>query len=366
MENPYVGILVNDSLYAGIPLGNTKYEAIQYYNDAGKEYGVTPCYFRMQDVRIDTMKVHAYVQKGIQYRREWIDMPKFIHNRAIYLDHASYVELESWTQCGIIVYNHWNRYSKLHIHQILLQDEVIRPHLPGTFPATMKNMKIMMSAYDSIIIKPTNSSIGRGVMKMDRVPNGWQLIYPATLKISNKVWRQLRFRRQLPLTLLRKIQNRAYIVQQRLPLATFDKRPFDLRISVQRGASGEWGVTGIVAKVASRKLFLTNVAQGGEVRTLTDILTTEYPSLDQAAVFEQLTNFTLRVAKHLSLNLPHLADLGLDVGITSEGFPLFIECNGKDQRYSFREADMMEEWKATYYNPIAYAKYLLDGGTPVY
>ena len=32
----------------------------------------------------------------------------------------------------------------------------------------MKNMKIMMSAYDSLIIKPTNSSIGRGVMKMDR------------------------------------------------------------------------------------------------------------------------------------------------------------------------------------------------------
>lgn len=366
MVNPYVGILVNDSLYTGIPLGNTKYEAIQYYNDAGKEYGVTPCYFRMQDVRIETMKVHAFVQKGVQYMREWIDMPKFIHNRAIYLDHASYKEIDSWTQLGIIVFNHWNRYSKLRIHQILLQDEAIRPHLPGTYPATLKNMKIMMSAYESIIIKPTNSSIGRGVMKMDRVPNGWRLTYPATLNISNKIWRQLRFRRQLPLTLLRKIQNRAYIVQQRLPLATFDNRPFDLRISVQRGASGEWGVTGIVAKVASRKLFLTNVAQGGEARTLSDILTTEYPSLDQAAVFEQITDFSIRVAKHLSLNLPHLADLGLDVGITSEGFPLFIECNSKDQRYIFREADMLEEWKATYYNPIAYAKFLLDGGTPVY
>ncbi|NOV04286.1 YheC/YheD family endospore coat-associated protein [Paenibacillus planticolens] len=366
MVNPYVGILINDSLYAGIPLGNTKYEAIHFYSDAGKQFGITPCYFRMQDVHIHTMRVHAYVQRGIHYIREWIDMPKVIHNRAVYLDPGSDQELESWTQHGIHVFNRWNRYSKLQIHEILLQDEVIRPHLPATFPATLKNMKVMMSAYDSIIIKPTNSSIGRGVMKMDRTPAGWQLIYPATLKINNKIWREVRFRKQLPLTLLRKIQSRAYLVQQRLPLATYDRRPFDLRIAVQRGASGDWGVTGIVAKVASHKLFLTNVAQGGEVKTLTDILAAEYPSLDPSAVFEQITAFALRVAKFLSMHLPHLADLGLDVGITTAGYPLFIECNGKDQRYSFREGNMLEAWKATYYNPMAYAKFLLGGGTPVY
>lgn len=366
MVNPYVGILVNDSLYAGIPLGSTKYEAIQFYSDAGREYGITPCYFRMQDVHIHTMRAHAYVQRGKHYHREWIPLPKVIHNRAIYLDHASDQELESWTQHGIHVFNRWNRYSKLQIHQILLLDETIRPHLPGTFPATLKNMKVMMSAYDSIIIKPTNSSIGRGVMKMDRTPGGWQLIYPATLKISNKIWRQVRFRKQLPLTLLRKIQSRAYLVQQRLPLATYDGRPFDMRVSVQRGGSGDWSVTGIVAKVASRKLFLTNVAQGGEIKTLPDILASDYPFLNTRSVCEQLAQFSLQVARHLSRHLPHLSDLGLDVGITADGYPLFIECNGKDQRYSFREADMMEEWKATYYNPMAYAKYLLDGGTPVY
>lgn len=366
MVNPYVGILVNDSLYAGIPLGNTKYEAIHFYSDAGREFGITPCYFRMQDVHIHTMRVHAYVQRGARYIREWIPLPKIIHNRAIYLDHGSDQELESWTQHGIHVFNRWNRYSKLQIHQILLLDETIRPHLPGTFPATLKNMKVMMSAYDSIIIKPTNSSIGRGVMKMDRTPTGWQLVYPATLKISNKVWRQVNFRRQLPLTLRRKIQSRAYLVQQRLPLATHDNRPFDLRVSVQRGASGDWCVTGIVAKVASRKLFLTNVAQGGQVKTLMEILAADYPSLNSRAVCEQITEFALRVAKFLSTHLPHLADLGLDIGITTDGYPLFIECNGKDQRYSFREANMLEEWKATYYNPMAYAKYLLDGGTPVY
>lgn len=118
--------------------------------------------------------------------REWIALPKVIHNRAIYLDHSSDQELEGWTQHGIHVFNRWNRYSKLQIHEILLLDEVIRPHLPGTFPATLKNMKVMMNAYDSIIIKPTNSSIGRGVMKMDRTPRAGSLFIPRHSKSAIK------------------------------------------------------------------------------------------------------------------------------------------------------------------------------------
>lgn len=154
------------------------------------------------------------------------------------------------------------------------------------------------------------------------------------------------------------------MVQQCLPLATIKGRPFDLRISVQRGANGEWGVTGVVAKVASSKQFLTNVAQGGRLRTLTDILNAEYPHLDQEIVCRDVTDFSLLVAQQLSIDLPNLADIGLDIAITKDGYPLFIECNGKDQRYSFREANMQECWQATYYNPMAYAKFMLDGDTP--
>jgi hypothetical protein len=120
----------------------------------------------------------------------------------------------------------------------------------------------------------------------------------------------------------------------------------------------------MIAKVASRKHFLTNVAQGGRVKSLSDILKNHYPQLDPETVCLQMTNFALLVAQHLSTELPNLADLGLDVAMSNDGFPLFIECNGKDQRYSFREANMHECWKATYYNPIAYAKFILEGGTP--
>ena len=104
--------------------------------------------------------------------------------------------------------------------------------------------------------------------------------------------------------------------------------------------------------------------KGGEWHPFADILNDHYPQLDPKTVCLQMTNFALLVAQHLSTELPNLAELGLDIAMTNEGFPLFIECNGKDQRYSFREAEMQDCWKASYFNPMAYAKFILGGGTP--
>jgi glutathione synthase/RimK-type ligase-like ATP-grasp enzyme len=365
VDSPYVGLLVNNGFFEGIPLGQTRFEDISLYEEAGQLYNLTPCYFRIQDVLLEDQLVHAYVKQDTQYVKLLLPLPSVIHNRAIHLDHDSFDTLQLWKEQGIQIFNHWNRYNKLYIHGLLMKDKDIRPHLPGTFPATTWNIATMMESYDSIIIKPNKSSVGRGVMKMDRSKRGWKLIYPKTLKISNSKWLKLRFRHKLPQLLIRRIKKLPYIVQQRLPLATYDERPFDLRVSVQRGGDGTWGVTGIVAKVAPPHLFLTNVAQGGQVKQLEELLT-QFPELNPDEVRKGISNFAIKAAKRLSYELPHLADLGMDIGISKDGFPLFIECNGKDQRYTFREAGMLDCWRATYFNPIAYARYLYNGGVPVH
>lgn len=363
MPYPYVGILINNKLHRRIPLGKTKYEAVDFYVEAGKKYGFTPCFFRIEDYKLGSRQVSAYVKDSDKFIKKNVPAPDIIHNRAIYSSQKQNQKLQSMVKAGKQIFNRWNRYSKLRIQKLLNQESNLRPHLPGTYEATPGNIAIMMRRYDQLIIKPNKSSIGRGVMKMERVPTGWKLTYPASLHIHNKRWRTLNFKdSRLPLVLKNKIKKRPYIVQQRLPLATFNGRPFDLRVSVQRGGTGQWQVTGIVAKVASDKNFLTNVAQGATLHRLEDILIKEYSHLKANEVIRNIQDFSVRIAKYLAICLPHIADLGLDVGITTDGFPMFIECNSKDQRYSFREAGMDQEWQATYFTPMAYAKYLLDRG----
>lgn len=52
-----------------------------------------------------------------------------------------------------------------------------------------------------------------------------------------------------------------------IALATYKGRPYDLRVSVQRGTTGKWQVTGVVGKVAGAGRHVTNVAKGKVRRT---------------------------------------------------------------------------------------------------
>ncbi|WP_317890261.1 YheC/YheD family endospore coat-associated protein [Paenibacillus sabuli] len=351
----YVGILVNDSLYRGIPRGATGHEALGWYEEAGAAQQLTPCYFRLKDIQVRAGTVRAYVRQEGRYVRRRVRVPQVIHNRAIYFTRKARHKLSRLERSGRLVFNGWNRHSKLLIHQIMMENEALRPHLPATEALAPDHLRGMMDRYDSLILKPASSSIGRGVMKLEREDEGeWAL----TWRNKGRLVRH-RIGAELPLSLMRKLQARRYVVQQRLPLALLSGRPFDLRVSVQRAGDGAWTVTGIVAKVAAPDAFVTNVAQGGSVRQL-DAVMADLAEADLEQTRIAIEQFALRAAEHLSSRLPHLADVGFDIGLTETGFPMFIECNGRDQRYSFQKGGMPAEWRATFANPIAYARYLLD------
>jgi hypothetical protein len=360
VATPYVGILVNAKTYEGVATGNTHYEQIAFYEDAGEIYGLKPCYFRIEDLNLEQQMVIAYVKNSQHYTQQILPLPQIVHNRAIHLKHEHYIALDKWRTSGIIVFNHWNRYNKWYIHQILMREPTLLPHLPMTCVANSGNMAQMKQKFTSLIIKPNKSSIGRGIMKLDHLKTGqWRLTYPRKVSASNRIWKKVVFSKKCPVILTRRIESSPYIVQQRIPLATFEGKPFDFRVSVQRGASGDWELTGIVGKVAAKRHFLTNIGQGGQVLSVDQILST-FPSMNKEKVLSELETCAMKIVNTLSKHLPHLADVGLDIGIHADGFPMFIECNGKDQRYSFMLAGQMEAWKNTYFKPIAYARYLLD------
>lgn len=350
-----IGILVNASLYHRIVSGRTKHEKLSFYEEAASYYDMFPCYFRLQDIRPSAGEVFALVPKGFikGYHRIKMPLPKVIHNRAIYSRTQSQQRLNELASQSFI-YNLCNRYGKLHIYDLLMQNENIRPHLPATVNATILTLKQFMERYESLILKPNKGSIGKGIYKLDKSTKGWVLQYK-----RHKKWKRITFSSRLPSFLRQRINQKKYIVQQCLPLAKFQDRPFDLRVSVQKNITGIWQVTGIVGKLAQKNRFLTNVGQGGKVYPFSTLMTA-YPHLNVQAVEENIKQFALTIAEELSKHLPNLADLGMDIGITEHGYPLFIESNGKDQRYSFRDANMMNEWKATYANPIGYGRYWLD------
>jgi hypothetical protein len=209
----------------------------------------------------------------------------------------------------------------------------------------------MMSRFASLYIKPQSSSIGRGVIKASRKPGGrWYVQLPSKSFTAG--------RGAAEHSIDRVARRKHYLIQKAIPLAAYNGKPYDIRVSVQRSTGGGWQVTGMVGKVARRGSHVTNVARGGSVKRCDQLF--RGSSLNAASASHSIKSMSLGMVRYLSKRLDRLADVGLDVGITSAGKPYLIELNCRDQRYSFKKANMNDTFYNTYANPLRYAKHVLS------
>ncbi|MFS0872912.1 YheC/YheD family protein [Paenibacillus xylanilyticus] len=359
-----IGIMFDSRMYRGIPAGRTGQESLANYEQAAAFYGLIPCFLRLEDVDPDTKTCLAYVKKEGVYVRQKMLLPSVIHNRALQLRRTEQHQVTKLLLQGIQVYNVRNRYRKDHIHDMLHQDPVLKKHLPHAAKATLESLVYMMEHYNDLIIKPCSGSIGHGIMRLYKRDGDWRLT--CQTKASRKGWATFRLSRgQLPSATLRRIFRHAYLIEERIPLVRYEGRPVDLRVSVQRGMDGLWGITGMFAKAAPAHTFVTNIAQGGKVMTMAEAFDEDELGLSIPEIEARISSVGLRIARTLASSLPHLADLGLDLGIARNGQIYFIECNGRDQRYGFRKAGMPEHWKASYREPMAYGRLLMEQNSQI-
>lgn len=356
MEEAYVGVLFEPLVYGGIKNNLKYYENLAFYEDGARKNNLVPCYFRLKDIEPGQDTITAYVKgEDGKYHKKEIPKPKVIHNRAFIHSSAGKIKIKRLQAEGIKIFNENNRYTKMNVHEILMKNDELKPFIPETVRCNEANLQKMMGKYDDIIIKPNNGSLGNKVFKLSTV-NGetWELSYQLKKKTVKEA-----FSGEWAEKLRRIAANPRYLIQERIPLACSNGSPFDLRVTVQRGIEGNWQVSGIVGKLAIKGSYLTNVSRGGECRSLKDLLT-DSPHLSLEKVKEDIEKLSIDIAEQLAKYLPNLADIGLDMGITSLGVPMFIECNARDLRITFRNAKLIEEWKNTHTTPMDYARFLYD------
>lgn len=363
MQLEYVGILFNDSTHRGIPSGRTGTESIRNYDEAASLFGLVPCYFRLQDISLEAGTAVAYIPNSTGYVRMIVPIPRVIHNRAFYHDPGSCQKIDRLISRGIFIYNAQTRYGKDTVHLMLHEDPLIRPSLPHTVRADPVTIRSMINRHGDLVLKPCQGSVGIGIMRLYRGKIHDYFTFSRSSP-SARGWRTVRLPKdKLPLLLRNRIRRAPFLAQERIPLAQYKGRPYDVRITVQRGISGEWEVTGMFAKTSPPRTFVSNIAQGGSAYPVIDVFRDSLPGIPPDRMIERTAEFTVRTAESLSRHMPFAADFGIDAGITNDGQLFFIECNGRDQRYGFREAGLEEIWKETYRKPMAFARYLIDTGS---
>lgn len=344
-----IGILLDVHTWKGIPSGRTGHEKISFYNRAARKLNLSPFYFSLHHLEPHLRKAKGYVYRNGRYVLTVKSTPKVIHNRSMTSLRIGKERLRRLSKQRV-VFNAQTRYTKYKVHQLLVKQQSLKPHLPRTKRFSKSSLSKMMDRFKELYIKPSNGSIGKGIIKIAQDQGGFWTIQ-ASEKIRKKRGKKIYG------YLCKQIGKQSYLIQEAIPLARYKGRPFDIRVSVQKSGEGKWQVTGMVGKVAGKGKHVTNVARGGSVKSCEELFAGCGLNVKQTQ--QTVKDFSLKVAQYLEKKLPRLADIGLDIGIDQHGKPYFIEMNGRDLRYSFGKAGLTKKWYKTYENPMKYGKYLL-------
>ncbi|MCI3920137.1 YheC/YheD family protein [Paenibacillus sp. TRM 82003] len=325
-------------------------ERVEKYNTAARELGVQLLYTALPAIDLRKKRAKGLMFREGRWRPATISLPRVFHNRSMPFDDANQRKLTKLA--GIAdVFNRRTRYGKMNIHRLMSEDPVLRAYVPETVPYSATNLKRMMRTHEELFVKPNSGSIGKGIVSVARRPDGrWQL-RDGKKRVVRAASQTRRFIKRGV------VKDGDYLIQEGIRLAKYKGRPFDLRVSVQRGGDGAWQVTGTVGKVAARGSRITNLARGGRAikpKKLYRAIGWEPDRTDGL-----VRSVSLTTAARLGEKLRGLGDVGFDIGLSKDGTPYVIEMNGRDQRYSFLKAGMKKTFDRTYRTPLAYAVHLL-------
>jgi hypothetical protein len=212
--------------------------------------------------------------------------------------------------------------SKMKKGTLLISDPIISRYVPRTEWFDAYKFNRLLSTYTTVYIKPDIGRKGNGVIRVKKTGDSEAEISSgvnSTRCPIKNVYQELQ-KRMRP--------DKKYLMQQGIELATYHKRPFDVRIVLQKPFN-RWETTLMCAKVAPAKnSVVTNVSKGAKDVNLYRALRGVDQPINSIEVMRDLLDVSFQIAQILNSRYP-LKILGLDMAVDQKGKVWFIEANTK-------------------------------------
>lgn len=304
--------------------------------DACQLQGAWVCFFTPDHIQ-DLHNVRAWVHSNGSWQRVTMPIPDIINNR------LTSRKLENKPSVQHFMKEVKSRYQSVVFNEKFLDKtevfEALRPHpefakyLPESYSLrSYSTLKNMCSRYSTVFLKPARGSLGKGIIRISRMPDhSYQALY-TTLNGTKR--QQFSSLVKIYSSLSGKIKSNRYQIQQGLTLIDHGKRPVDFRALVQKNASGKWTITSIVARIASNQHFVSNLARGGSLSTVREAIhRSNLPTSVKSDVSARLKRAALDIAQGIDTHIPaHFGELGIDLAVDNSGKVWLLEVNSKPSK----------------------------------
>lgn len=214
--------------------------------------------------------------------------------------------------------------NKLTKTSVLARSQALRKYIPATRRMNQSILHEMLHKYNMVYIKPCCGSLGQGVIRVDKNSRRKGLHY--SYQNGTRVHRFPDYGTAYR-ALYNETHKKSYLVQKGIRLLTYDGRPFDIRVMVQRNPQGKWEATGVAGRVAHPQKVVTNGSQGGTIYPVEILLHTYTTREKRSALISSMKEIGVRSARQLSTAFPGLQEIGVDIALDQHLKPWILEVN---------------------------------------
>jgi len=246
-------------------------------------------------------------------------------NRIMYKQQVSGTEVG-----GLGMSYSYGKWTKYHM---MMENSTLVGYLPKTLILSQAGFWELLEDHGAVVIKPSEGSQGYGVVQVSKVgENRYEMHSNRNKIICGRIDVEEFLDKE-------KYGRKLYLVQQKIPLATVEECPFDLRVMVEREKDSiEWKVTGKLAKVAKNGYFITNIAK--EILSVEQVFEkSSIKDIDFHLLNTEIDNIALLTAYELGEYYQSSRLIGLDIGLTNSGDLYIIEANLKPSRGMFKKLE---------------------------
>lgn len=326
---PLIGVLISEEKLADLRDGAEDSIYIRYTRYA-EEIGAYLVFMTRDGIRADHNVAHAHRYRNGQLRSVQVPLPRVIYDRCFGQNARASAH---WARTlavekGITVINKPVSLTKYATYETIGGDPSLSHIVPFFTRLTPENLRDALGRFNVLYLKPDNLSKGKGVCRVHRERKSWVLEETGDNNLTRLAFRS-------PEALVHYLPtDNPYLIQEALDLADYMGNRYDFRALVQKDGSGEWKLTGLVARIAPRNGVVTSPRSGGLVAPALTALEHTFGKNGGRQVLYDLTRTSLRIAMRLEKVYGLCAELGLDIGVTRDGHIRLIEANGRPLKVS--------------------------------
>lgn len=329
---------------------------------SGQKLGLEVLVFTPDDVDKAKSRIHAlkYNPAMGKWVRKWTRFPPIIYDRCRYHGIENFRKLTRFRkQYGTLRYLSRPLTNKWSMHQVLVENTNIEPHLPATVKyKDTEELGLFLKKHPVAFMKPKSGTGGRGIVRLQRLRGGSYLMQgrdPNRLILPmQKVTLS-----QISVKLRDWMLEEKYILQQGIPLRLKDGRVHDFRMLVQKDGSGEWQITGCAGRIGPAQSVTSNLHGGGTAIPMEALLKKRFGSDDIVNGIKKSTyELGINVVNHLEEKFGMLCEVGIDLAVDPEGHVWLLEVNPKPSREVFYRIGEIDTYRKAIRRPLEFALWL--------